>query len=115
MTSESATDVSQSPPASSAGEGWQGSLRARLQAVDRREVVVLGAILAVSVLLRLLTWNAVADGPRGAYFKTTLFGAAAAVAVWALVRLQSSRGSWVPVIAASAVLLSGDAVHYVRL
>lgn len=112
MTSETATDVA---PAQTAGEGWQASLRARLKGVDRREVLVLGAILAVSVLLRLLTWNAVADGPRGAYLKTTLFGAAAAVAVWALVRVQASRGSWVPVIAAAAVLLSGDAVHYVRL
>jgi hypothetical protein len=117
MTSDSATEAPPARPAAAAAaaEDWPARLRGGLRWLDRRELVVLGAILAVSVLLRLVTWNAVADGVRGAYFKTTLFGAFAALAVWALVRVQSGRGSWIPVLAAAAVLLSGDAVHYVRL
>lgn len=112
MASDTATEIG---PAPQGAGGWWARLRGRLGGLDRRELAVLGAITAVSVLLRLLTWSAIADGPRGAYFKTTLFGAFAALVVWALVRVQSSRGSWVPVLAATAVLLSGDAVHYVRL
>src|SRR5262245_9905626 len=112
MTSESATDVA---PARPAQQSWLGRLSGRAQLLDRRELAVLGAILAASVLLRLVTWSSIADGPRGAYVKTTLFGALAALVVWGLVRVQSHRGSWIPILAAAAVVLSGDAVHYVRL
>ncbi len=98
-------------PGAAGDVGW----RDRLETLDWREPAILAGIVAVSVLLRVLTWNVVADGDRGPFLKTTLFGACAAVVVWALVRLQTGPRSWVPILSGAAVLLSGDAVHYVRL
>jgi hypothetical protein len=95
--------------------GWTSTLRERLQPADARQLLFLGALLALSVLLRLVTWNDIADGARGAYVKTTLFGAFAAVVVWGLVRVQTGQGSWVPLLSAAAVLIAGDAIHYLRL
>jgi hypothetical protein len=97
------------------GGGWTSTLRERLQPADTRQLLFLGALLALSVLLRLVTWNDIADGARGAYVKTTLFGALAAVVVWGLVRMQTGAGSWVPLLSAAAVLIAGDAIHYLRL
>jgi hypothetical protein len=91
--------------------GW----RAQLRTLPWREMGLLAGILLVSLALRLATWNEVADGPRGAFAKTAVFGAFASALVWLLVTVQTPRGSWVPVLAAVAVLLCGDAVHYVRL
>lgn len=90
-------------------------LRRLVREAPRRELAVLVAVIAVSLLLRLVTWNELADGLRDRYVKTTIFGAASAAAVWGLMRLQTGAGSWVPILAAAAVLGAGDAVHYVRL
>jgi hypothetical protein len=72
-------------------------------------------IVAVSLALRLLTWNDVADGPWPRYVKVAIFGAFAAATVWLLVRVQTGPRSLVPLLAAVAVLLCGDVIHYVRL
>src|SRR5690242_10329248 len=103
-------DVSpeQAEATTTARQGW-------LHPADRRTLVVLLAILMVSIGLRLLTWNAVADGAHARYVKTTLFGGFATCAVWFLVRIQTTPFSRLPLICAVLVLLSGDAIHYVRL
>src|SRR5436190_2341591 len=90
------------------GRGWLG-------AADRRMVVALLVVIAVSVGLRLLTWNEIADGAHARYVKTALFGGFAAVAVWFLIRIQTSPLSRLPLVCAVLVLLSGDAIHYTRL
>jgi hypothetical protein len=77
-------------------------------------VAVLLAVIAVSVALRLLTWNALADGDHTRYVKTTLFGGFAAAVVWFLIRIQTTPWSRLPLVCAALVLLSGDAIHYVR-
>jgi hypothetical protein len=82
--------------------------------VLRSFLVILG-IVVVLVGLRILTWNEIADGVRSRYLKTTLFGGASALTVWFLVLLQTGAKSRVPVWCAAAVLIAGDAVHYVRL
>ena len=82
--------------------------------VLRSFLVILG-IVVVLVGLRVLTWNEVADGARSRYLKTALFGGASAMMVWFLVLLQTGAKSRVPVWCAAAVLIAGDAVHYVRL
>lgn len=82
--------------------------------VLRSFLVILG-IVVVLVGLRVLTWNEIADGDRSRYLKTALFGGASAMMVWFLVLLQTGAKSRLPVWCAAAVLLAGDAVHYVRL
>jgi hypothetical protein len=72
-------------------------------------------IVAVSVGLRLLTWNVIADGAHARYVKTSLFGGFAACAVWFLIRIQTAPFSRLPLVCAALVLLSGDAIHYARL
>lgn len=90
-------------------------LQVTLATVDRQQIVALAILVVTSVALRLLTWDVVADGGQSRYVKVTLFAAAASLAVWVLVRIQSAPRSWVPFICAAAVLLAGDAIHYVRL
>jgi hypothetical protein len=82
--------------------------------VLRSFLVILG-IVVVLVGLRVVTWNEIADGDRSRYLKTALFGGASAMMVWFLVLLQTGAKSRLPVWCAAAVLLAGDAVHYVRL
>ena len=82
--------------------------------VLRSFLVILG-IVVVLVGLRVLTWNEVADGARSRYLKTALFGGASAMVVWFLVLIQTGAKSRLPVWCAAAVLIAGDAVHYVRL
>jgi hypothetical protein len=72
-------------------------------------------VVAVSLALRLLSWNAMADGAQARYVKTTLFGGFAACAVWFLIRIQTTPLSRLPLLCAALVLLSGDAIHYARL
>jgi hypothetical protein len=86
-----------------------------VDAADRRALIWLAGIIAVSLLLRLLTWSELADGGQARYVKTTLFGGAAAAVVWLLMRIQVPSTSPVPLLSAAAVLLAGDAIHYVRL
>ncbi len=94
--------------------GMAGRLAGLLPAVDRRAVMILAALITLSVGLRLLTWDVIADGGQSRYVKTALFGGASAAVVWILMRVQTGPGSWVPLLAAGLVLFSGDAVHYVR-
>ena len=82
--------------------------------VLRSFLMILG-IVVVLVGLRVLTWNEVADGARSRYLKTALFGGASAMVVWFLVLIQTGAKSRLPVWCAAAVLIAGDAVHYVRL
>ena len=82
--------------------------------VLRSFLMILG-IVVVLVGLRVLTWNEVADGARSRYLKTALFGGASAMVVWFLVLIQTGAKSRLPVWCAAAVLVAGDAVHYVRL
>jgi hypothetical protein len=81
----------------------------------RREAGIVALIILASLAARLLTWDPVADGAQARHVKTALVGALAATAVWCLVRVQTGAGSRLPLIAAVAVLLSGDAIHYVRV
>lgn len=90
-------------------------VRAALTEFERRQVLALGALVVVSVALRLLTWDVVADGGQARYIKVTLFAAVASVLVWLLVRIQTSPRSWVPFGCAAFVLLAGDAIHYARV
>jgi hypothetical protein len=85
-----------------------------LSASDREALLILAGVIVVSVGLRFLTYDPVADGDHTRYVKTALFGGAAAAVVWLLMRIQTGARSLIPLLAAAAVLLSGDAVHYVR-
>jgi len=76
--------------------------------------IALGVFCLASLILRLATWDIVADGPRESFTKTALIGAGAAIAVWVLARSQVTRGSLIPPLAAVTVLLAGDALHYAR-
>lgn len=80
-----------------------------------RSFLVILAIVVVLVGLRVVTWNEVADGARSRYLKTALFGGASTMVVWFLVLLQTGARSNLPVWCAAAVLVAGDAVHYIRL
>jgi hypothetical protein len=80
-----------------------------------RQAGALAAIVVVSVGLRLATYNPIADGSGTRSIKTALVGGVAACLVWWLVRLQTAPASRLPLVAAVALLLSGDAVHYARL
>jgi hypothetical protein len=80
-----------------------------------RSFAVMVAITIVLVALRVVTWNEIADGARSRYLKTALFGGASALMVWFLVLLQTGARSRLPIWCAAAVLVTGDAVHYVRL
>jgi hypothetical protein len=91
------------------------ALAGLLHRQDLRRLGITLAVIIASAALRLLTYNVVADGGHPRYVKTVLIGAGAAAVVWWLVRVQTGRRSWLPLAAAVAVLLSGDAVHYVRL
>jgi hypothetical protein len=102
------------PPADRA-LSWRERLDEYVDARDWRWLGVLLLIMAVSLTLRVLTWDPVADGPQARFVKVAVFAGAMVVLIWFLVRLQTARGSWVPVAAALAVLLAGDAIHYVRL
>lgn len=82
---------------------------------DYRQLAMLAVIILVSVALRLLTWDVVADGGFTRYAKTAIFGGFAAAVVWLLIRIQATPASRLPFLAALVVLLSGDAIHYVRL
>lgn len=95
---------------------WPGvrSLRS-LSPGDRRTLIVLAVVVFVSLVLRIATWDPIADGARARYVKTALLGAAAAAAVWGLIRLQTPASSRVPLLCALGVLFAGDAVHYARL
>lgn len=76
-------------------------------------IVLVATVILVG--LRVLTWNEVADGARSRYVKTAIFGGASAMMVWFLVLLQVGAQKRWPVYCAVAVMLAGDAVHYVRL
>ena len=76
-------------------------------------IVLVATVLLVG--LRIVTWNEIADGARSRYVKTAIFGGASAMMVWFLVLLQVGAQKRWPVYCAVAVMLAGDAVHYVRL
>ena len=76
-------------------------------------IVLVATVILVG--LRVLTWNEIADGARSRYVKTAIFGGASAMMVWFLVLLQVGAQKRWPVYCAVAVMLAGDAVHYVRL
>ena len=76
-------------------------------------VVLVATVILVG--LRIVTWNEIADGARSRYVKTAIFGGASAMMVWFLVLLQVGAQKRWPVYCAVAVMLAGDAVHYVRL
>lgn len=82
--------------------------------LDRRQAAILLLVIVASVGLRLLTWDPIADGAQPRFVKVTIFAAASAAVVWFLIRLQTVAGSWIPLVCAAAVLLAGDAIHYVR-
>lgn len=87
---------------------------ARVAHLDR-QVAAVAAIIIVALTLRVVTWDPIADGSRSRHVKTALVGAVSAAAVWGLVRIQTASKSRVPLVAAAVVMLSGDALHYVRL
>src|SRR5439155_5727193 len=66
-----------------AHSGW-------LHPADRRMLIALLIIVVISVGLRLLTWNPIADGAHARYVKTAIFGGFAASAVWLLIRIQTA-------------------------
>ena len=76
-------------------------------------IVLVATVILVG--LRVVTWNEIADGARSRYVKTAIFGGASAMMVWFLVLLQVGAQKRWPVYCAVAVMLAGDAVHYVRL
>jgi hypothetical protein len=80
-----------------------------------RELILLATLLLVSISLRLATYHPIADGGGSRYLKAVIVGGVAALLVWWLVRLQTAPGSLVPLACAGLVLVSGDAIHYVRL
>src|SRR5438067_114768 len=55
-----------------------------LHPADRSMLITLFVVVVISVGLRLLTWNPMADGAHVRYVKTALFGGFAAAAVWFL-------------------------------
>ena len=93
---------------------WRAGLAAYLGPRDRLLFGLLALVIVVSVLLRLLTWDVVADGGQSRFVKVTLFAAVSAAVVYVLIRLQTAAGSWIPLFCAVALLLAGDAIHYVR-
>jgi hypothetical protein len=95
-----------------AGEARETDL---IHPADRRHLLVLAAVIVASVALRLLTWSPIADGGHERYVRVAVVGAVSAAIVWWLVRLQTAPGSRLPLLCAAAVLLSGDAIHYLRL
>jgi hypothetical protein len=105
----------QSPSPSHPRQWFAGGLIDALSPADRRALLLLVGLVAVSLVLRILTWDVVADGPRARFVKTAILGAAAASTVWALIRVQTKAASRVPLVCAVIVLVSGDVVHYLRL
>src|SRR5262249_31589109 len=85
-----------------------------LSAPDREALLILAGVIVVSVGLRFLTYDPVADGDHTRYVKTALFGGAAAAVGWLLMRTRPGARSLLPLRAPAAVLLSADAVHYGR-
>ena len=102
-------------PAAGAAGAAGGSAPWALHPADRRQLLALLAITGASIALRLLTWNAVADGGLGRYSRAALISGCAAAVVWWLIRAQTGPARPAPLLASLAVLLSADAVHYVRL
>ena len=115
---ESPTTTAQSAPPSDGvspdWRAWRTGIAGYFGPQDRRQLALLALVIVVSVALRLLTWDVVADGGQSRFVKVTLFAAASAVVVYALIRLQTLAGSWVPFACAVALLLAGDAIHYAR-
>ncbi|HEU5317084.1 MAG TPA: hypothetical protein VFX49_13325 [Chloroflexota bacterium] len=106
-------DIPNLPPRARA---WSPTaLLAETDPRDRRSVIIFAAVVLLAVILRVGTWDPVADGARGRFAKTAVLGAVAAGTVWLLVRVQSRPGSPVPLVCALLVLFTGDAVHYLRL
>jgi hypothetical protein len=68
-----------------------------------------------AVLLRLLTYDAWADGSRAAFLRDTGFVVAGAGFAWGIVRLASTPRSVLPLVAALGVVIPADVVHVVRL
>jgi len=81
----------------------------------RRQLLAVTLLIAVSMVLRALSWDPIADGGRSRYLKSVLIAGASAAAVWGLVLLQTGARSWLPTICAALLLVAGDAIHYVRL
>ena len=110
------TTTDQHPPADGAAEwrAWRAAAAGYFGPQDRRWLALLALVIAASVALRLATWDVVADGGQSRYVKVTLFAAASAVVVYALMRLQTLPGSWVPFACAVALLVAGDGIHYAR-
>jgi hypothetical protein len=102
------------PPEPSDPRPWRERIADYIGPLDRRQVALLLLVIVVSVTLRLLTWDAIADGAQGRFVKVTLFAAASSAVVWFLIRLQTAAGSWIPLVCAAVVLLAGDAIHYTR-
>ena len=93
---------------------WRAALGGYFGPRDRRLLGLLALAVLLSVTLRLLTWDVVADGGQSRFVKVTLFAAASAVVVYGLIRLQTRAGSLIPLACAVALLVAGDAIHYAR-
>jgi hypothetical protein len=83
--------------------------------LDRQRILILVAVVLISLVLRVVTWDVIADGGQGRFVRTALLGGIAAVVIWGLIRVQTSVRSWLPLICALLVLFAGDAIHYIRL
>ena len=104
------------PRPSRDSRNWPGvRLLRELDPADRRTLVILAGVVLVSLALRVVTWDVIADGGRSRYVKTAILGAVAACTVWGLIRVQTPPTSLVPLLCGLAVLFAGDAVHYMRL
>ena len=123
MTESTVPPLSNSTPMPPAPSGpapsgptpsWRSYVDRYVSPRDWRQLALLSALIVVSVALRVLTWDPVADGGQSRFVKVTLFAAACSFVIWFLVRLQTVPGSRIPFLCAAALLLSGDAIHYVR-
>ena len=86
-----------------------------LDSFFKRQLLVVALLIVVSVVLRALSWDPIADGGRSRYLKSAAIAGVSAAAVWGLVWLQTGARSWLPTICAALLLVAGDAIHYVRL
>lgn len=124
------TDVQQAPIGSATGRR-PGDLRARdaaaaagdvearpargVAAWVRTPVVVLLALTGVISSASLLTYDAAADGPRGAFSRAIAVTCAAALGLWIALAGQFGARSSAAFWTALAVLLVSQGQHYARL
>lgn len=79
----------------------------------RPQIVLLG-LCAVSVALRLVTYDRWADGDLVLYALAAAVPVVGAFAAWGLARVQTTPRALLPWFAALLVLVPGDVTHYLR-